>query len=137
MVTVIDAENAVLGRLCTKVAERILDGEEIAVVNSEKAIITGKKKRIKDKYLKKRQVGTYRKGPYFPRSSDRIVKKTVRGMIPYQKPDGRAAFKRLKCYIGVPEEFEKEKAEKIKDTEKKPVEYITIKEISKYLGADV
>ncbi len=43
MVTIIDSEGAVLGRFCTTVAKRLLNGEEIAVVNSEKVIVTGKK----------------------------------------------------------------------------------------------
>jgi ribosomal protein L13 len=43
MIAVIDADGAVLGRLCTAVAKRLLKGEEIAIVNSEKAIVIGKK----------------------------------------------------------------------------------------------
>ena len=58
-------------------------------------------------------------------------------MIPYQKPHGRAAFKRLKCYIGIPKEFEGEKFEKIKITEKQPVDFITIEELSRSLGAKI
>ena len=65
MVTIIDAEGAVLGRLGTNVAKRLLNGEEIAIVNSEKAIIVGKKATIKNRYKQKREVGTYRKGPFF------------------------------------------------------------------------
>ena len=63
MVAIIDANGATLGRLSTNTAKRLLKGEEIAVINSEKAIISGKKRMIKDKYKQKREVGTYRKGP--------------------------------------------------------------------------
>jgi large subunit ribosomal protein L13 len=135
MATLIDATGANLGRLSTNVAKRLLEGEEISIVNSEKAIISGKKRTIKEKYKQKREVGTYRKGPFFPRTADRIVKRTVRGMIPYQKPHGRQAFKRLKCYIDIPDEFKDKKLEKIKEAEKQPIEYITIAELSKSLGA--
>jgi len=137
MTTIIDAEGASLGRLSTHIAKRLLDGEEIAIVNSEKAIVSGKKTALKEQYKQKRDVGTYRKGPFFPRKPDQIVKRTVRGMIPYQKPHGRAAFKRLKCYIEIPEEFKKEKIEKIKEAEKKPVDFITVEELSRYLGAKI
>lgn len=137
MVTVIDATGAILGRLCTNVAKRLLKGEEIVIVNSEKAIISGKKNKIKEIYKQKREVGTSRKGPFFPRMPDRIVKRTVRGMIPYQTPHGRAAYKRLKCYIGVPKEFEGKEFERIKDAEKKPIDFITIEELSKFLGAKI
>jgi large subunit ribosomal protein L13 len=137
MTVIIDAQGAVLGRISTSVAKRLLDGDEIAVVNSEKAIITGKKASIKAEYKKKREVGTYRKGPFFPRMPDRILKRTVRGMIPYQTSHGRAAFKRLKCYIGVPKEFENQKVERIKAAEKMPVEFMTLEELSRSLGAHV
>jgi len=136
MVKIIDAEGAILGRMCTNVAKRLLDGEEIAIVNAEKAIITGKKSAIKERYKKKRDVGTYRKGPFFPRMPDRLVKRSVRGMIPYQTPHGRAAFRNLKCYIGVPKEFDGQQFERIDDAEKQPVEFITVNELSKMLGVN-
>ena len=137
MTTIIDASGAILGRLSTHTAKRLLKGEEIAVVNSEKAIISGKKTAIKNRYKEKREVGTYRKGPFYPRMPDMIVKRTIRGMIPYQTPHGRTAFKRLKCYIGVPKEFEGKKFESIKSAEKQPVDFVTIEELSKSLGAKI
>jgi len=137
MVTVIDAADTTLGRLSTVVAKRLLSGEEIAIVNSEKAIILGKKRMIKNRYKDKRDVGTYRKGPFFPKTPDRIVKRTIRGMIPYQKPHGRTAFKRLKCYIHIPKEFEKTKMETIDAAKKQAADFITIEELSQSLGAKI
>lgn len=137
MTTIIDATGSTLGRLSTNVAKRILDGEEIAVVNSEKAIISGRKTAIKEKYKQKRQVGTYRKGPYFPKKSDQIVKRTIRGMLPYQKPHGREAFKKVKCYKSIPAMFKDKKMEKIKDAHKKPIDFITLEELSRYLGVEM
>ena len=136
MTTVIDAEGAILGRIATHVASRLLKGEDIAIINSEKAIISGKKKSIKEHYQKKRDLGTYRKGPFFPRMPDMLVKRTVRGMIPYQTPHGRTAFKKLKCYIGIPKEFEKHEKEKIVSAEKSPTEFMTVGELSRVLGVD-
>ena len=136
MVSIIDAEGAILGRMCTNVAKRLLGGEQIAIVNSEKAIITGKKSAIKKRYKQKRDVGTYRKGPFFPRMPDRLVKRSVRGMISYQTPHGRTAYKKLKCYIGIPKEFEGQPFEKIDDAKKQPVEYMTVDEVSKFLGVN-
>lgn len=137
MTAIIDASGATLGRLSTNTAKRLLKGEEIAIVNSEKAIISGKKASIKERYKQKRELGTYRKGPFFPRTPERIVKRTVRGMIPYQTPHGRAAFKRLKCYVGIPKEFEGKKTESIKEAEKQPIDFMTVEELSRSLGADV
>ena len=136
MTTVIDAEGAILGRIATHVASRLLKGEDIAIINSEKAIISGKKKSIKEHYQKKRDLGTYRKGPFFPRMPDMLVKRTVRGMIPYQTPHGRTAFKKLKCYIGIPKEFEKHEKEKIVSAEKSPAEFMTVGDLSRVLGVD-
>ena len=115
----------------------MLQGDEIAIINSEKAVISGKKKEIKGEYQQKRDVGTYRKGPFFHRSPERIVKRTVRGMMPYQKPHGRAAYKRLKCYIGVPEEFNEKNAEIVEQAKKHYVDSITIEELSRSLGAKI
>ena len=137
MTVIIDATGLTLGRLSTNAAKRLLQGDEIAVINSEKAIISGKKSSIKERYKEKREVGTYRKGPFYPRLPDQIVKRTIRGMIPYQKPHGRAAFKRLKCYAGIPDEFKGKTFEKIPEAEKKPVDFITVEELSRFLGAKV
>ena len=137
MVAIVDAQGAILGRLCTTIAKRLLKGEEIAVINAEKAIVSGKKAMIKAHYKHEREVGTYRKGPFYPRMPDQIVKRTVRGMIPYQEPHGRAAFKRLKCYIGVPKEFTGQSFEKVTTAEKHPADYMTIQEIAQFLGAKV
>ena len=135
MVTIIDADGAVLGRLCTVIAKRLLKGEEIAVVNSEKAIVTGKKTMVKAHYEHERSVGTYRKGPFYPRMPDRLVKRTVRGMIPYQTPHGRVAYRRLKCYIGVPLALRNQPAEKVPSAQKKVANYMTVQEIAQFLGA--
>jgi large subunit ribosomal protein L13 len=137
MTAIIDASGATLGRLSTNAAKRLIKGEELAVINSEKAIISGKKHTIKESYKQKRELGTYRKGPFYPRMPDQIVKRTIRGMIPYQTPHGRNAFKRLKCYIGIPKEFEGKKFEKIAEAKKQPVDFITIEELSRFLGAKI
>jgi len=130
---IIDATGAPLGRLASVVAKRLLNGEEIIVVNAEKAIIVGDKKEIKNRYEARREIGGMkRKGPYFPRMPDRILKRTVRGMLPYQQPKGRNAYKKLKAYIGVPEEFEKEKIEKFKY--KTTSNHVTLEELSHHLG---
>jgi large subunit ribosomal protein L13 len=41
---IVNAEGLVLGRMCSKIAKRLLNGEQIIIVNAEKAIISGKKK---------------------------------------------------------------------------------------------
>lgn len=133
---VIDATGHIVGRLSSYVAKRLLNGEEINIVNAEKAIITGDSDTIFQEYKKSRELGTQRKGPFFPRMPDRILKRTIRGMIPYQKPRGRTAFKKLRVYIGIPSEFEGEEFERIeKACRITTPHYIQLSELSKRLGA--
>lgn len=131
---IIDADGGIVGRIATVVAKRLLNGEEIAIVNSERAIITGKKRRIKEDYRKKREVGSSRKGPFFPRTPDRILKRAIRGMIPYQTPHGRKAYKNLRVFIGVPSQFKEKEFEIVEGAKKEAIDYITLEELSKYLG---
>lgn len=133
---VLDASSSVLGRFSTQVAKRLMNGEEVFVVNAERAIITGKKDMILKEYKKMREIGSHRKGPFFPRMPDRILKRTIRGMIPYQKPRGREALKRLRVYMGVPKHLENEKLEIIEEAvEKKTCPHAELGDISRLLGA--
>jgi large subunit ribosomal protein L13 len=129
---VIDGKKAILGRLASYVAKEALKGEEIAIVNCEQIIVTGNKVSIKENLeAKRKRVGTTQKGPKVSRISEKIVKRVIRGMLPnYRVGRGRAAFKRIKCYIGVPKEFEQ--AKKISaGREKTQTKFISIKEIAK------
>jgi len=138
MASVINAEGLILGRLCTHVAKRLLNGEEIVVVNAEKAVVSGRRAQLLEFYKHRRKRGKSHltKGPYYPRMADRIIKRSVRGMVEYRKPSGRAALKRLKVYLGVPKEFASAKAETV-ESAKKPhlAKFIYLEEISKELGS--
>lgn len=134
--TIIDATGLVLGRMATDVAKRAKNGEDVHIVNAEKAIITGSsKKAIQARYTFKREVGTARKGPYFPREPHMLVKRTVRGMLPYQKPDGRAAYQRIRAYIGVPRELAGQDTITIEKAHRAARFYMTVAELSHFLGA--
>ena len=131
----IDADGAVLGRLASEVAKRLLNGEDITVVNAEKALITGSKENVMFQYKQMRFVGSTRKGPYFPRMPDRILRRTVRGMLPFTQYRGRAAYKRLKVFIGVPGELGKVQAEKAGARTLRNPRYMELGEVSRLLGA--
>jgi len=65
-----------------------------------------------------------------------MLKRAVRGMIPYQKPKGREAFKRLKVDVGTPLALQKEKAEIIENAKMNDsTKYIRLGDVSKNLGA--
>jgi large subunit ribosomal protein L13 len=137
MITIIDASGCRVGRLATSVAKRLLNKEEIAIVNSEKAIITGKERQIKPEFKKRREIGSSRKGPFYPRMPHLILKRAIRGMLPYQKPFGRKAYKRLKVYIGVPKEFEGRKFEIIGKAKKAASYAMSLAELSNSRGGRI
>jgi large subunit ribosomal protein L13 len=112
-VAVVNGEGLILGRMCSKIAKRLLNGEQIIVVNAEKIIISGKKKSKVAEAHKFLEVGAPERGPFHSRRPDRIVRKTVRGMVPWNQPKGKVAYKRLRAYLGVPEEFKAQKLETI------------------------
>jgi large subunit ribosomal protein L13 len=111
--TVVNGEGLILGRMCSKIAKRLLNGEEIIVVNAEKIIISGKKKSKVAEAHKFLEVGAPERGPFHSRRPDRIVGKTVRGMVPWKQPKGKTAYKRLRVYLGVPAELKDQKMETI------------------------
>jgi large subunit ribosomal protein L13 len=133
---VINAENLILGRLASHTAKLLLKGEEVTIVNAEKVIISGSKKQVIADYYQKRKVGSARKGPYYPRMPDRIVKRTIRGMMPYKKPSGKAALKNLKVYIGVPKDLKGQELTTVKGASAAgKVKYVELGDVSKQLGA--
>lgn len=133
---ILDAENQILGRLSSFIAKQLLKGEDVFVVNVEKAVISGSKKFTLEHYRKRIERGDPHHGPFYPKTPERIFKRTVRGMLPWDKPKGRAAFKKLKVFIGVPEEFKGKKLEKTKvaDASKLKHRYTTLGELSIVLG---
>ncbi|VUT27771.1 MAG: 50S ribosomal protein L13 [Candidatus Syntrophoarchaeum sp. GoM_oil] len=103
--TVIDADRLILGRLASITAKRLLDSEVIVIINAEKTVISGRKRRTFLDYLRERERGCKEKGPYFPRMPDQILKRAIRGMLPYKRERGRDALSRLRVCIGVPREY--------------------------------
>ena len=97
-----------------------LKGEEIAIINCSDVIITGNRKRIEEEFLEKRsRVGSSQKGPKHSRKTEKIVKRTIRGMLPnYREGRGREAWKRIRCYDKIPKELEKNEAIKLKKENK-------------------
>ena len=134
---IIDAKNLILGRLATYTAKKALLGEKIDIVNCEKAVISGRKDKLIKNYLHIQDRGTH-KGPFLPRRPNYFVRRSIRGMLPYKQARGKAAFDRIKCFVGMPEEFKDKKAETIKnaDVSKLPnLYYIAVGKICERLGA--
>lgn len=130
---IINAENLILGRLASFVAKRALLGEKIDIVNCESAIITGRKKEILGRYKEKREKGDPLHGPFIRRKADSFVKRVIRGMLPYKQEKGRKALKRIKCFIGLPEQFKDKKLETVKNASVEKMQNLKYLKISRVL----
>ncbi len=137
---VVDASNQIVGRMASKIAKLLLEGKKVIVVNAEKAVLSGDPHMVIDGYMRMFKVQTYRnperQGIRRERSPQRIVKSAVKGMLPYRKPRGREAYRRLKVYVGVPEEFKERELTRFPeaDASKLNSKYILVGELAKLLG---
>ena len=128
---IIDGSEAIFGRIASFAAKKALEGNEIVIVNSEKVIITGNKKATIEKYDNLRKKGGHsQKGPRYSNLPEKMLKRGIRGMFPdHRRGIGREAFKKIRCYVGVPDEFKNEKM--IKIIAPKKLKYIELKELAK------
>jgi large subunit ribosomal protein L13 len=134
--TIIDAKDLILGRMASIVAKRLLNGEQVEIVNAEKAVISGKRKQIIQARKDFLQIGGPTKGPFHYRKPNAIVRRTIRGMLPHRKSRGREAYRRLRVYIGIPHELEGVETESIQKAhiERLRGRYITVGEVAKNIG---
>jgi len=111
---VVDAKDAVLGRLATKVAiylrgknkavftPNVDTGDFVVVVNADKIKLTGNKVTDKVYYHHSGYIGGIKAKTakeMLEQTPERIVEKAVRGMLP-KNTLGRAMLKKLKVYRG-------------------------------------
>lgn len=134
--TVINADGLILGRMASIVAKRLLKGEIIDIVNAEKTVVSGKRLFHINKRKEFLNVGGRNRGPIHWRQPHRIVRRTIRGMLPYRKRKGRDAFGNLKVHIGVPDEFERSVFDTISEADYRRLRnrYVTVGEIAKTIG---
>ena len=136
---VIDATDHIAGRLSSNVAKLLLQGNRVAVINSEKIMISGRKRGIIDEYkqfLKISSILHPKHGPFHPRRPDTIISRMVRGMLPRDKPSGKEALSRLRVYIGIPKDvksLERIQIEKAK-IRKSSALYTTVGELGRSVG---
>ena len=111
---VVDADNQVLGRLATKIADVLRGkkksiftphcdtGDYVVVINASKVRVTGKKTTDKVYTSFSGYVGGHKSETFEKRRARRpelLVERAVRGMIPHNRL-GRAQFTKLKVYAG-------------------------------------
>ena len=136
---VLDAKNQILGRLASFTAKRALSGDMVVVLNAEKAVISGRRNSIVERakrMLETRTLGTQTNAPVHQRRPDLYLRRVVRGMLPWKKAKGRAAFHRVHVYMGVPEEFSGKTMVKIPgaDASKLSSPYVTLEDLATEIG---
>ena len=133
---VINAEKCVAGRLASLVAKRLLSGEDVVIVNAEKAIVTGNPEATESFFGGRIKRGDPYHGPFYPKQPERILRRMIRGMLPFHKPRGRTAYRKLKVYRSVPKEFKNQQAEVITGAKRDiKCKSVRIEEISERFGA--
>lgn len=111
---VIDAQDAVLGRLATQAATllrgkhkpiyapHVDTGDFVVIVNADKVALTGRKRDQEFVYRHSGYPGGLRKrsfGEMLDQRPERLVEKTIKGMLPKNRL-GRAMASKLKVYAG-------------------------------------
>lgn len=129
---VIDAANAVLGRTASFAAKKALYGHPVIIVNCNNALITGRRNLVLERYaaLRRRGKGNQR-GPIVPKVPEKLMKRTIRGMLEYPQQRGGDALDRVMCYNETPKEFEAVK--KISLARELRTKAITLKEVAKII----
>ncbi|BHH82735.1 50S ribosomal protein L13 [Desulforhopalus sp. 52FAK] len=111
---IVDAENKVLGRLATEIANRLRgkhkptfssfidNGDFVVVTNAEKIALTGNKLDDKKYYRHTGYIGGIKEisaKDLLVKHPEDVIIKAVKGMLPKNKL-GRAQLKKLKVYAG-------------------------------------
>jgi len=136
---IIDANKQVLGRLASFAAKHALAGRSVIVVNAEKAVISGRRKNIVEeakRRLKTRTLASQSTAPVHQRRPDLYVRRVVRGMLPWKKARGKAAFHRVMVYVGVPEDLADKSLTQVPgaDASKLRSAYITVADLADEIG---
>ena len=136
---VIDATNLVLGRMLSYAAKKALEGHEVILLNVSKAIISGEKRSIVQRArtrLKTRTLASQDKGPKHPRRPETYVRRALRGMLPFKKPLGKRAYKKVRVYADMPNDYEQIPREKVPGAEASKLRcpYMLVEEFSREIG---
>jgi len=124
----VDAEDAVLGRLAAKIAPLLMGknkptytpnvdvGDYVVVINAEKIKVTGKKAEYKEYDYYTRYTGGHKFVTFadmMAKKPEKVVELAVRRMLPKNKL-GRKMLKKLKVYRSAEHNHQAQRPEKIK-----------------------
>ena len=130
----IDGKGLILGRAGTFIAQRLLRGDEVVLLNASHMVVSGNRQSILLAEQKLRDTGSNLKGPYYQRRPHAFVKRTVRGMLP-KNARGEEALSRLRVYNTTKEGETPSTTIEGASVEKLPnSRFITIERITRAMG---
>ncbi len=136
---VVDGKGVPLGRLASYVAKLLLEGKQVYVVNAAEIIISGNLEDIVAKWKHRIDLSSLgnpeKYTPKYSRTIEGIVRRAIRGMLPWRKKRGREAFRRLKVFRDFPEELKHLNV--VRPDFPTPRKHITVAELSARLGGKV
>ena len=132
---IIDAKDLIMGRVASYCAKQALLGNEVVVINVDKAVVSGSKVDVLAKYKWKNDLGEPFKGPFFPKTPMKFFKRVIRGMLAYKKGRGRDAFKRIRCFPGNPSNVNGITIPKSNYAKLNKASYVTVGDLCKRLKA--
>jgi large subunit ribosomal protein L13 len=135
---IINADGLVAGRLASNIAKRIIKGEQVTIINAEKAIMVGSQSAIIPK-IKQRVDATVKSNPHYGPKYDRIpskmLRRMIKGMLPNKKKTAERLLKQLTIYNSVPKQINIEKTETIEKAKcNEKHDFMTLKKIANELG---
>jgi large subunit ribosomal protein L13 len=135
---IINAEGLVAGRLASNIAKKIIEGEQITIINAEKAILVGSYSAIIPK-MRQRVDATVKSNPHYGPKYDRIpskmLRRMIKGMLPNKKKTAERLLKQLTIYNSVPKQINIEKTETIEKTKcNEKQDFMSLEKIAKELG---
>ncbi len=134
---IVDANNAIAGRVASVVAKQLLLGETVVVINAEKAVLSGNRSSLIEQFKGNLEIRTRSapwKGPLHPRQPDRLLRRIIRGMVPWKKDRGRQAMKRLRVYTGAPEGIKAKRQLDISEYVRRDRRTVYLGDIARELG---
>lgn len=135
---IFNGQMCILGRTASAIAELAMDGNRVALIYAEETVITGGENQVINRY-RERQNQESDSGPFYPRRPDKIVKRSIRGMLPYKQSTGREAYERIRVYVGSPPEFDGNakvpKNKRVTMNPNKHKDFVKIGKVSEALGA--
>lgn len=123
----IDASEAPLGRISTKIAKLLMGkekpiythhidcGDNVVVINSDKLVVTGNKLEAKKYYRHSQYPGSLKEfslSEMMEKDSTKVIKLSVKGMLPKNKLVSER-LKRLRIYVGEQHDNEAQQPQKV------------------------